>query len=58
MGSETGGSGALQEPQRPVSDGCFAGTRLLAPQVGQGRILYCRTYHGRRHNSGTRFRSL
>jgi hypothetical protein len=39
MGSETGGKVALQEPQRPVSDRCFAGTRLLAPQVGQGLIM-------------------
>jgi hypothetical protein len=31
MGSETGCKVALQEPQRPVSDRCFAATRLLAP---------------------------
>src|SRR6516162_9123110 len=40
MGWETGGKVALQEPQRPVSDRCLAGTRLLAPQAGHGWIMY------------------
>jgi len=39
MGSETGGKAALHEPQRPVSDKCFAGMRLLAPQAVQARIM-------------------
>src|SRR5215469_13804322 len=50
MGSETGGNAALQEPQRPVSDRCFAGIRLLAPQLGHGRIMVRPlrvSYHGR-----------
>jgi hypothetical protein len=39
IGSETGGKAALHDPQRPVSERCFAGTRLFAPQAGHGRIM-------------------
>ena len=47
-GSETGGRVDLQEPQRPVSDRCFGGTRFLAPQVLHGRSMSSsRNYHER-----------
>jgi hypothetical protein len=36
-GSFRGGSGDLQEPQRPVSERCRAGMRFGVPQVGQLR---------------------
>src|SRR6516165_3663590 len=39
IGSAMGGKAVLQDPQRPVSERCFAGTRLFAPQVGHGRIM-------------------
>ena len=35
MGSSAGPSGALQDPQRPLSAKCFAGIRLVARQDRQ-----------------------
>ncbi len=38
IGSATGGSAALQDPQRPVSARWFNATRFFVLQAGQVRI--------------------